>query len=178
MVMEVAKTAWMGKKDIRRCHRKNSSGVFCIILLLYGVDPKEEHIEASIEGEPDQVEGEEVKVEADHAFPPEVFQNLGPEGDRPGNKVNPANYIADKLYCLRFHDSHPDEPLFCVCEVVGGVGDNVDMAGEAGRLHRDLHARVHPQAHIFHRLQEILGSVLKSKGDPDGAGGRLRGIRP
>ena len=34
---------------------------------LYGVDPKEKDIEASVEGEPDQVEGEKVKVEANHA---------------------------------------------------------------------------------------------------------------
>ena len=34
---------------------------------LYGVDPEEGDVEASVEGEPDQVEGEEVKVEADHA---------------------------------------------------------------------------------------------------------------
>ena len=34
---------------------------------LYGADPEEGDIEAAVEGEPDQVEGEEVKVEANHA---------------------------------------------------------------------------------------------------------------
>ena len=43
------------------------TGVKGSVSCLYGVDPKEEDIEASIEGEPDQVEGEEVKVEANHA---------------------------------------------------------------------------------------------------------------
>ena len=34
---------------------------------LYRIDPEEKDIEAAIEGEPDQVQGEEVKVQTDHA---------------------------------------------------------------------------------------------------------------
>jgi len=68
-----------GKEDVRRCDWKNSSRVLRVIFSLYGVDPEEGDVEASVEGEPDQVEGEKVKVEADHAFPPEVFHNLRPE---------------------------------------------------------------------------------------------------
>ena len=34
---------------------------------LYRINPEEKDIEAAIEGEPDQVQGEEVKVQTDHA---------------------------------------------------------------------------------------------------------------
>ena len=49
------------------CHRHHHLHVHHHDHHLYRIDPEEKDIEAAIEGEPDQVQGEEVKVQTDHA---------------------------------------------------------------------------------------------------------------
>ena len=78
---------------------------------LDGVDPKEADVVDTVEGETNNVEGEEVKVEADDTetkltnsanvekspFSPKVFPDLWVEGDGPGQEVHPTHDGAEKF---------------------------------------------------------------------------------
>lgn len=70
-----------GKEYIIGLHRVHTLRMLHKVIVLYGRDPEERNVEDSVDGEPDYVQAQEVKVQPDHAFPFKVFINLWIEGD-------------------------------------------------------------------------------------------------
>ena len=61
------------------------------IVILDSRDPVEGDVEQAVQDEPDNVQSDKVKVEADHALPPPVLVDLRVEGDGPEN-VQQSNF--------------------------------------------------------------------------------------
>ena len=84
------------------------------IVILDAWDPVERDVEQAVQDEPDNVEGDKVKVEPDDALPPPVLVDLRVEGDGPGDEVDPAEDVADHVQGLGDGHSGQDEGTLCV----------------------------------------------------------------
>ena len=63
------------------------------IVILDAWDPVERDVEQAVQDEPDNVEGDKVKVEPDDALPPPVLVDLRVEGDGPEREcVQQSNF--------------------------------------------------------------------------------------
>lgn len=79
-----------------------------LILFLQASNEVETAIEHAIQGEANNIEGEEVKVQSFDGFATIVDPDLWIEGHRPGRKVNPSknNRSVDKAFVLCHRYSH------------------------------------------------------------------------
>ena len=83
--------------DVVQLHRIDPVRVALEVGLLDARAEVEAQVEAAVEQEADDVEAEEVKVEADDAFASPVGVDLRVEWDWPGREVRPADNEADPV---------------------------------------------------------------------------------
>ena len=79
------------------------------VVILDAWDPVERDVEQAVQDEPDNVEGDKVKVEPDDALPPPVLVDLRVEGDGPGDEVDPSKNITEDVQGLGDGHSGQDE---------------------------------------------------------------------
>ena len=129
----------VGASHISYLYRVNASRVELEVVSLDAVDPVEGDVEHAVQYEPDDVQRQEVEIQANHAWeerqtwsdvheegvhddfhlplPPPILVNLGVERDGPGDEINPANDIADDVQRLEVGDGYQDEGILGAEEV-------------------------------------------------------------
>ena len=105
---------------------------------LDAVDPVEGNVEHAVQDEPDDVQRQEVEVQANHAlktrnliqwsyrvhedfhflpFPPPILVNLRVERDGPSNEIDPSNNVAKDVQGLVIGDGYQDEGILSAEDV-------------------------------------------------------------
>lgn len=95
--------------DVIQFNWIKTTGMSLEIFILDVSYPIKRWVENRVERVAQQVERQKVKVQADYRFPLEVVKNLGVEGDRPSDEVNPTDDQRNENYGRRMRNDNSNE---------------------------------------------------------------------